>query len=361
MANTSGRESLLPPLWVLSVMGLLTAFWLLVQLKEIVVLLVVGYSVAYAVDPILDWFEKKKVSRGVGLIVVLMIIILALALLAITAIPTLLEEYSLLSKNLPSYIDLVKSRLSVSQLWLSEALPETISAKIRSLSFSDILPSLDSQTINRVLKGIADTLLRGYSITLTLVNAALLPFIVYYIAVDFSSLYNGFLALFPKTKKAGVKEVLDEINELVSAFVRGQALVALTLFILYAIGLSIVGVKLWLLIAVIAGFGNVIPYVGTTLGIILGSIMALVTFGDFHHLLYLWSVFAAVQFLEGFVITPRIVGEKTGFSPLVIILALFSGGTLFGLLGVFLAVPGAAVLKVLLRHGHRSLLRRIQA
>ena len=92
-----------------------------------------------------------------------------------------------------------------------------------------------------------------------------------------------------------------------------------------------------------------IPYLGTIVGIVLSSIMALVTFGDFSHLLAVWILFAVIQFLEGSFITPKVVGDKVGLSPLVVILALFAGGSLFGLIGIMLAVPGAATFRILLR------------
>jgi predicted PurR-regulated permease PerM len=112
---------------------------------------------------------------------------------------------------------------------------------------------------------------------------------------------------------------------------------------------------LWFLLAVISGFGAIIPYMGFIIGIVLSSIMALATYGDFIHLVQVWVVFVLVQALEGTLITPRIVGDKVGISPLVVILAIVAGGQLFGLLGVFLAVPGAAVARVLLKHLHANL------
>jgi predicted PurR-regulated permease PerM len=130
------------------------------------------------------------------------------------------------------------------------------------------------------------------------------------------------------------------------------------LFVLYAIGLWLVGVDLWLLLAAISGFGNIIPYVGFISGILLSSLMALVTFGDVSHLLWVWGVYAAVQALEGTFITPKILGESVGLSPLVIILALFVGGQLFGLLGIFLAVPAAAALRVLVRSSYQWVMSR---
>jgi predicted PurR-regulated permease PerM len=123
--------------------------------------------------------------------------------------------------------------------------------------------------------------------------------------------------------------------------------------VLYAIGLGLVGVDLWLLLAAIAGFGNMVPYLGTAVGLTLSCIMAVVTFGDVPHIAWVLVVFAVVQFLEGMIITPRIMGESVGLSPLVIILSLFAGGQLFGLLGIFLAIPAAATLRVLARYSYR--------
>lgn len=361
MDKINTKQSLMPPAWIITIAAVLFAFWLIAQLREIVVLLVVGYSIAYVLDPLLDRFERNNVSRGTGILLILIVLILALVLLLFTAIPTLIEEYALLSSNLPEYLGVVRDRFEGLLEWLKSVLPHAVALKVDKISFTDVIPSLDSGTINGILKGILSTLLQGYSLTMTIFNIALLPFIVYYIAVDFSNIYNGFLSMFPRDRRHNIEALLSEINSIVSAFVRGQALVALILFVLYLAGLSIVGVKLFLLLAVVAGFGNLIPYVGTISGLTLSTIMALVTFGDFHHVLYVWIVFGVVQIIEGFVVTPWVVGSKTGFSPLIIILALFAGGTMFGLLGVFLAIPIAAVLKVLLGHLHRMLLRRLEA
>jgi predicted PurR-regulated permease PerM len=155
-----------------------------------------------------------------------------------------------------------------------------------------------------------------------------------------------------------VGEIFKEIDGYVSSFVRGQIIVCAVLFVLYTIGLGILGVDLWLLLAAISGFGNIIPYAGFLVGIVLSSLLTLVTFGDLVHLLWLWGIYAVVQFLEGTFITPRILGESVGLSPLMVILALFAGGQLFGLLGIFLAVPAAAVLKVLGKHSYGWVMHR---
>jgi predicted PurR-regulated permease PerM len=131
--------------------------------------------------------------------------------------------------------------------------------------------------------------------------------------------------------------------------------------VLYAIGLWAIGVELWILLAIISGFGAIIPYMGFLVGIVLSLVMALVTFGDLSHVLQVVGLFLIIQFIEGWVITPKIVGEKVGLSPIIVILAILAAGHLFGLLGVFLAVPGAAVLRVLLRHAHQWVIRSASA
>lgn len=356
------RESFLPPLWILSLVAITLFLWVAYQVKELVVLLVLGYFIAYAIDPLLCYLEKKKVSRTVGVFLVFGALFGLIAVLAITAIPTVVAEFHKLSGNLNQYIQIGKERLGPLLKEVEAYIPESLREGRDLNSIISSIPELSNYVSGDTVKGIGgailSTLLRGYSLTLTLVNAALLPFIVFYLAVDLPQIHSFIGALFPVTKRRKVSEVFKEIDGYVSSFVRGQIIVCTVLFVLYTIGLGILGVDLWLLLAAISGFGNIIPYAGFLVGIVLSSLLTLVTFGDFVHLLWLWAIFAVVQFLEGTFITPRILGESVGLSPLMVILALFAGGQLFGLLGIFLAVPAAAVLKVLGKHSYGWVMHR---
>lgn len=358
--GSSSRESLLPPLWIgtLLICGLF--IWLLLELKEIVVLLVVGYCIAYIMDPLLDYLERKKISRIVGFFVISGVMLIFLSVLAVTALPTIAAEYEKLSDNLPRYIEIAKDKVRPYLSQLDGVFPPEAgtAGEEPQNEIAKILSGINAQTIDTIFAGVLATLLKGYSITLTLINLFLLPFIVFYLAVDFNAIHRFCLALVPKAYRAKVREIGGEINRYVSAFVRGQLLVCSILFVLYAIGLGIVGIELWLLMAVIAGFGNMIPYFGFLCGITLSSIMALVTFGQFSGVLQVWIVFGIVQALEGFLITPKIIGGQVGLSPLIVVLSIFAGGQLFGLLGVFLAVPGAAALRVLGRHFHQWIIKK---
>lgn len=356
------KESFLPPLWILTSLTVVGLVWLAVQLKELVVLLVIGYFVAYAIDPILSKLEKRGVGRGFGFSIVCAVLVGLLVLLGVTAIPTLIEEFHKLTANLSHYLEIGKERLGpywekvVGMLPIPSEEEQDLSDAIARLP--QMLSEVNGEAVKRVLAAIGGTLMQGYNRALALVNIALLPFIVYYLAMDLPRIHSFVEGLVPLTKRSKFVAIFKEIDTYVSAFVRGQAIVCSILFVLYAIGLGLVGVDLWLLLAAISGFGNIIPYVGFLAGIVLSSLMALVTFGDIAHLLWVWAVYAVVQALEGTFITPRIMGESVGLSPLIIILALFAGGQLFGLLGIFLAVPAAATLRVLARSSYQWVIAR---
>lgn len=356
------RESLVPPLWIVTLLVFAFILWIGYQLKELIVLLVVSYAVAYAIDPVLRWLQKRDISRSAGVFVLSGAFALAVLFLALTAIPTIVEEYTRLSVNFSSYVETSKERVDSFYIWAKTKIPERYLQQDKAASLAEVVPQLSQyvtgDAIRGTLAGIAGTILSGYSITLALLNIFLLPFFVYYLAVDLPRIHNAALSLFPSTRRSKVHRLFKEIDSYVSAFVRGQIIVCAILFGLYAVGFGIIGVELWLLLAVISGFGNIVPYVGFLSGIVLTSIMTIVTFGDFKHLLMVWALFGVVQFLEGTFITPKIVGESVGLSPLVVIVALFAGGQLFGLLGILLAVPVAAALKVLATHTHTWMLGR---
>ena len=353
----SERDSFLPPRWMLAVAGVALLIWLAVRLKEIVVLLVIGFFIAYVLDPILRQFERWKLSRTVGFFLVCFILVIGIGGGIAIVGPTIAEEFHKLSANLSTYLNTSRQRVIPALREIQGVLPTAMQGWIDfddiNGSISSLLAGVSGETLNNLGKTVLGSLLHGYSQALALLNIALLPFIVFYLAVDLPKLYLFVLNIFPLTKRTGCLEVFREIDSYVSAYVRGQIVVCCILFILYAIGLGTLRVDLWLLLAAIAGFGNMIPYVGTAVGIFLSSVMALVTFGSFTYVGWVWGVFALVQFLEGVVITPRIMGGSIGLSPLVVILSLFAGGQLFGLLGVFLAIPTAATLRVLIRNSYQ--------
>lgn len=359
MARAHNDNQFLPPLWVLTIAALISLGWLMVQLREIVMLLVVGYCISYAIEPVLQRLERNEISRPVGVALILSALVLLLLSLILSAIPTLAREAVQFGQNFPRYIELVIDRAGPYIAFLGDFLPADMSVAGLKQKLLPYISKINGEVVQRIISGLRSTLMSGYSLTLTVVNLALLPLIVFYLSVSFPEIHKRALELAPLLKRNQLKRMASEIDHYVSAFVRGQITVASILFLLYALGLGLVGVELWGLLAFIAGFGNIIPYFGFAIGIVLSTIMALVTFGDFSHVLMVLGVFALVQFLEGMVITPKIIGESVGLSPLTVILALVAAGSLFGLIGIFLAVPVVAALKVLARHSHAWLMDQV--
>lgn len=350
-------KDLLPPIWVSALFVLAGTLWVLITLKEMVVLLVVGLSIAYAIEPLVLKLHSRGLSRSNSVLLLFAAFSLFVLLLILSVVPSLFREATLLLENLPEYLGRVREIVKGAPEFLAGHLPEAVINKIKFESIAGYIPSIDGAAIKAVLMGIWNALAQGYSITLTLVNLALLPFIAFYLSEAFPKIQTSTLALFPISLRAPVRRISEEINLLLRAFIRGQVVVGAILFVLFALGLGIMGVKLWLLLAVISGFGQIVPYAGFAIGIILSTIMAIVTFGTFTSVLAVWIIYAVIQLIEGFIVTPKVVGQSVNMSPLEVIIALFAGGALLGLLGIFLAVPLAAAFKVVFKHAHARLMR----
>lgn len=344
-----GDSSVLPPKWILFSLVLALVGWLVWELKEIASLLVVAYVIAYLIDPFVSRLEKWKVRRTLGILFTFVLLFLIGFFMVSSAIPTLVRDYNKFSDRLPEYTSQIQQAVT-------PLVEKARSAFRMHVENGGELPSINevgASWAKNVLVGLKNALLSGYSITLTIINIFLLPFFVFYLAADFKKFHLSALAFFPSRNRENVKKVATRINEYVSSFVRGQLLVGLVLSILYSLGLGVVGLDLWFLLAVVSGFGNIIPYLGFIVGISLSSIIAIFSGGGFGAVAQVWLVFLVVQFLEGIVISPRIIGDKVGLSPLVIILAIVAGGQIFGFLGIILAVPVAAALRVLIGEGRQ--------
>lgn len=357
MPKQSKHDGLMPPLWIITLLGVASVVWLLLQLKEIVILLVVGYSIAYVMNPVLEKLERRGVSRPLGVIIVALGLLTLLVVLTLTALPTLSREFTLLVENFPRYIETAQNNINQ---WM-EVEGDGVFGSLRELwdnSSQELTSFLQGDAFKSIGHGFLKALLKGYSITLTLVNLLLLPFIVYYLAVSFADMHRWALKLFPQGRQKKVKEIALEVDGYLSAFIHGQALIGTVLSVFYSVCFGVIGVELWFLLALISGFGDLIPYFGLVIGLILTSIMTVVTFGDWEHLLLVWGVFLTAQVVVGSYLAPKVLGDKVGLSPLVVIVVLLAGGKMFGLLGIFLAVPVAAALRVLLRYSHAWLIEQ---
>ncbi len=185
-----------------------------------------------------------------------------------------------------------------------------------------------------------------------LVNLTLIPVVGFYLLRDWDVLTAKILALIPVRFQPVTVRLSSECNEVVGAFLRGQLWVMAALALVYGLGLWMVGLKLALLVALIAGIASIVPYMGFAIGISAAMAAGYVQFGFDYQLGLIFAVFLFGQVVESMFLTPILVGDKIGLHPVAVIFAIMAGGQLFGFIGVILALPVAAIIVVLLRHVH---------
>jgi predicted PurR-regulated permease PerM len=180
----------------------------------------------------------------------------------------------------------------------------------------------------------------------------LVPVVTFYLLLDWDELLLRIRNLVPRDIEPTFSQLARECDEVLAAFLRGQLLVMLALGIIYSIGLEITGLKLALIIGMVAGLGSIIPYFGFAIGIVAATVAAVIQFGNFNDVLKVWVVFGIGQAIEGWVLQPYLVGDRIGLHPVAVIFSIMAGGELFGFVGMLLALPVAAIIMVLLRHAH---------
>ncbi len=321
----------------------LTIFWTLL----IAVLLWVLVAVQEVTSLVL--LAKKGVPRSVSIAGIALLAVSLTALLIIIAVPALINEYQVLAANLPEYLNSGGDKLSI---FLQKRFAVTYTFNFRTLAEQTrkFLSAVDFEQIRNLAMTTGSTLLSGYSLALTVINLFLLPLFVFYTTRDLHVIHSFLAGFLPKDVRTQVQFVGGQILKHVYAFFKGQCTVALALAVIYSLGLSLVGLPSGVLVGTLAGLLGIIPYLGVTTGVLLATLITLFSDPSLSQFLKVWAVFGVGQTLEGTVLTPKIVGESVGIHPFGVMLALLVGGKLFGLVGLILAIPAAASVRVLFRY-----------
>jgi predicted PurR-regulated permease PerM len=305
---------------------------------------------AYLGDPLVDRLEERGFSRNVSVLMVFLAMILSLILVLLILIPMLERQVTTLFNKLPTYLAWIEH---TALPWVADRLGVDTSF-LREGEMADKLVQALQQHW-QTAGGVAATVLgsvgkSGLAILGWIANLVLIPVVTFYLLRDWDRLMRIVDDLLPRHIEPVVLKLARESDSVLSAFLRGQLSVMLALGTIYSLGLLLIGLDLGLLIGMGAGLLSFIPYLGTFLGLAGGLIAAFVQFGDWFHPAMVLMVFMAGQTLEGFVLTPYLVGDKIGLHPVAVIFAIMAGGQLFGFLGVLLALPIAAVIVVVLRY-----------
>jgi predicted PurR-regulated permease PerM len=336
--------------WLLIAAALLLLLWLL---APVLAPFLIGAVLAYALQPPVEALVRRRWPRSLAVaLVVLLAAVLALAL-ALLLVPVLVHELPALRQQLPLGLDRLGHALSVRLAdW---GLPLQLDL--------DGLKAMLAQAMDGNVQDWAVRLLSsakvGGSIVLTVVgNAVLVPVVLFYLLLDWPALMQRLQRLVPPRLRPAVEGFLGECDHVLGQYLRGQLMVMLILATYYAVALAIAGLDLALPVGVFTGLAVFIPYLGFGLGLALALLTAALQFGSWYGWLAVAAVYGAGQVLEGFFLTPRLVGERIGLHPLAVIFALLAFGQLLGFVGVLAALPLSAVALVA---GRRLLGRYLQS
>jgi predicted PurR-regulated permease PerM len=316
-------------------------------MAEIFTPFLTAFILAYALRPVCLWLEGKKIPRtaaaAIAMIIGLGLIFFILALF----IGLLKNEIPLIKTQLPSWIQntqawlgpkLVEFHINVDWMDLKGNITQKITEHI-----NDNADTLMSTTLDTVL-------MSGSSVIAGFVNAVLILFVMFYLLIDWDHFFALLKKIVPPRAQETVHHLAMHTDGLLSQYLRGMLIVISIMSIFYSIGLSFIGIKGAVALGVFTALMIVIPYIGIALGLTLAVLSALLQFGPDGAVMGVLVVYGVGQFLEGFFLTPRLVGERIGLHPVAVLFALLLFGKLFGFFGVLLALPISAVSLVLMQY-----------
>ena len=329
--------------------GIIVFCIVLYSTRQIITPFLIAFIIAYALDPLVDKLEKWRLPRTTAIIFFLLFILIILSLTGMVLFPVIKLQIEKLAGDMPNYTKTVQQWFSPMLENVTKEDPARVKEAISNLmkNFGDIPLKLFSSTTSLLWSGFSGLL----NFIITVINLIIIPISCFYLLKDIDPIKEKIKALIPPDYKETVFDLTKETNEVLGGFIRGQLTVAMILAAFYSVGLLIIGTPMSLVIGIVAGLANIVPYLGLLIGLIPAVLLTLLQFHDAAHLLGVLLVFGIAQALEGMVITPRIVGDKIGLHPVIIMLAILVGGRFFGFMGILLAVPTAAVLNVFLKRG----------
>jgi predicted PurR-regulated permease PerM len=302
-----------------------------------------SFALAYLLHPIVYHMERRGLSRPLAALAALLIVTLVAVGLLIFIIPGLWEQSIAVGQNLMAYFtpeNAARQRAALRRY--SPALDRIAGDRIEH--FIRDPSSVVGSPSTWFAGGLADF----FQTATAAVDLFLVPFFVYYVLVDFTAWRDSLQDLIPPRFLDPFRRLFDEVGRILQAYVRGQLLIAMLMGVLYAIGFVLLKVPAGAGIAILSGFLNTIPYIGTVFGLVLATGFTMAAGGGFWRIAGIVGVFVAVQIIEGYFLTPRILGGRMSLHPMAVFLGMLIGGKLFGFLGIILAVPTIAVAKVFL-------------
>ncbi len=317
----------------------------LMLFSSILLPFIAGMALAYFLDPVADRLERIGLSRLMATVVILISFVVVFVLSLMIIIPVLASQLNEFIQRVPGYVTQLQTFIATSNAsWL----PDWVDSQMGTIreNFSRYL----SEGVG-FLGTLVEQIWNSGKALLDIASLLVVtPVVAFYLLLDWDRMIEKVDSWVPRAQVATVRQLATELDNTIAGFVRGQGSLCLILGIFYAVALSAAGLNFGLLIGFFTGMISFIPYVGSTVGLLLSLGVALVQFWpDFIWIGVIAGIFFLGQFIEGNILQPKLVGKSVGLHPVWLMFALFAFGALFGFVGVLVAVPAAAAVGVLVR------------
>lgn len=317
--------------------------WVFYLLAPVLTPFVAAALLAYMGDPLADRLQKLRMPRTLAVVAVFLITFIVLSLLIVLVGPLIKTQVGALFQALPEIARQVEQVWLPNILgWLNIEAGDDVGIGAFLARYSDMVGSWSGKILMGVTKS-------GGALAAAVLSLFLIPILTFYLLRDWDSILVHIGALVPESQRETVFRLARETDDVLSGFLRGQLLVMAALAMIYSAGLGLVGLKFAVAIGVVSGLVSFVPYLGFVFGITLAGLTVALEPDPLWQLVGVVITFSLAQLIEGSVLTPKLVGDRIGLHPVIIIFAVAAGGQLFGFFGILLALPAAAVLSVLVR------------
>jgi predicted PurR-regulated permease PerM len=354
LARMHNRAHARPLAWLdlhlVTLLAVLVIFALILwALSPILAPFLAAGILAYIFDPVVDKLQARGVPRSVGTVLAVLALVFGVVLLIVIIVPLFSTEISQLVEQFPAFVEQIKT---TGLPWLNQKLGTSFT--LDPTAFRQFVTD-NLQDAGGIAKKIfASVGVGGMAVVGFVVNLALLPVVLFYVLRDWDQIVASVDSMVPRRFHGTVITLAREIDAVLSEFLRGQLSVMLLMAVFYVAALWLVGLKFALPVGIVTGILVFVPYLGSGSGLVLGTVAAVMQFPSITGVALVWVVFAVGQLLEGFVVTPWLVGDRIGLHPVAVIFALLAFGQVFGFFGLLLALPASAAILVGLRHVQRN-------
>ena len=338
LSTSEQRQSLL---W-LAIGILLVALFVL--LGPVLAPFVAAAMIGYVLNPGVDWLTERRIPRVTAVMLIIIATFILIIALLLIVVPILRSEIPLLQQRLPSLLDKIDAILGP---WLAQL---GMKVQLDSAGVKQMLAEkLAAGSAELGPAFLSSLKVGGMAVMGWIATIVLVPVVLFYLLLDWHAMLARLALMVPRRWISLVTSMAVEADSLLAQYLRGQLLVMLVLATYYSVALAIAGFDVALPVGLLTGLLVFIPYIGFGIGLLLAVVAAILQFDGLHGLIAIAIIYGCGQVIEGFYLTPRLVGERIGLHPLAVIFALLAFGQLFGFVGILLALPASAILSVIVK------------